>query len=200
MKTNDKTTATPSTTNTTNGIARNPPFVALKKPLSPYFAYGLIPGTSTFHSGMFTGVGLGLSSVPRKRARRTFENAERRSSQNLPSTRWADKLPVNTPNPSGWHHGCCCRTVDEERPARMTREGYLRGTAEYHAAISYASVHFEDQVAAGEKVVTRFIVQGTHYRGELMFGFPRLQGLVAEHGETQSTLQWKWAELSTRLG
>jgi hypothetical protein len=88
MKTNDKTTATPSTTNTTNGIARNPPFVALRKPLSPYFAYGLIPGSSKFHSGMFTGVGLGLSSVPRKRARRTFEYAERRSSQNLPSTRW----------------------------------------------------------------------------------------------------------------
>jgi hypothetical protein len=139
MKTNDKTTATPSTTNTTNGIARNPPFVALRKPLSPYFAYGILPGSSTFHSGMFASVGLGLSRVPRKGARRTLENAERRSSHNLPSTRWVDKVPVNTPNPSGWHHGCCCRTVDEERPVRMTREGYLRGTAEYHAAISYTS-------------------------------------------------------------
>jgi ketosteroid isomerase-like protein len=42
-----------------------------------------------------------------------------------------------------------------QEPARMTREGYLRATTEYHAAVSNASVHFEDQVAAGEKVVTR---------------------------------------------
>jgi serine phosphatase RsbU (regulator of sigma subunit)/predicted ester cyclase len=55
-----------------------------------------------------------------------------------------------------------------QEPARMTREGYLRGIAEYHGAVSNASVHFEDQMVAGEKVVTRFIVQGTHERGELM--------------------------------
>ena len=38
MKTNDKTMATPSTVITTNDIALNTPFVALRKPLSQSFA------------------------------------------------------------------------------------------------------------------------------------------------------------------
>ncbi len=48
------------------------------------------------------------------------------------------------------------------------REGVKRATAQLSATVSNASVLFEDQVAAGDKVVTRFIVRGTHDRGELM--------------------------------
>jgi predicted ester cyclase len=48
------------------------------------------------------------------------------------------------------------------------REGVKWATAQLSAAISNASIHFEDQVAAGDKVVTRCIVRATHDRGELM--------------------------------
>jgi serine phosphatase RsbU (regulator of sigma subunit)/ketosteroid isomerase-like protein len=48
------------------------------------------------------------------------------------------------------------------------REGAIRAIAQLSAAVSNTSVHFEDQVAAGDKVVTRFIVHATHDRGELM--------------------------------
>jgi hypothetical protein len=39
----------------------------------------------------------------------------------LPRT-LVNKLPVNAPNPSGWHHGCCCRTVEEERELARRRK------------------------------------------------------------------------------
>jgi serine phosphatase RsbU (regulator of sigma subunit)/ketosteroid isomerase-like protein len=48
------------------------------------------------------------------------------------------------------------------------REGYKRRVAEYAAAFSNVRFVIEDQVAAGEKVVTRFTVSATHDRGELM--------------------------------
>src|SRR5918998_711660 len=48
------------------------------------------------------------------------------------------------------------------------REGYMRGIAEYHAALSPGRLIIEDQVAGGDKVVTRFIVHATHDRGDLM--------------------------------
>src|ERR671913_2015997 len=48
------------------------------------------------------------------------------------------------------------------------REGVKRVTAQLAAAISNTSVHFEDQVAQGDKVVTRFSAHATHDRGELM--------------------------------
>jgi serine phosphatase RsbU (regulator of sigma subunit) len=48
------------------------------------------------------------------------------------------------------------------------REGYKRQVAEYSAAFSNVRFVIEDQVAAGDKVVTRFIVSATHDRGELM--------------------------------
>ena len=48
------------------------------------------------------------------------------------------------------------------------RDGYLRATAEYSAAFSNVRILVEDQVAGGDKVVTRFIVRGTHDRGEIM--------------------------------
>jgi serine phosphatase RsbU (regulator of sigma subunit)/predicted ester cyclase len=48
------------------------------------------------------------------------------------------------------------------------REGYKRRVAEYAAAFSDLTYTFEDQVAGGDKVVTRFIVRATHDRRELM--------------------------------
>jgi serine phosphatase RsbU (regulator of sigma subunit)/predicted ester cyclase len=48
------------------------------------------------------------------------------------------------------------------------REGVKWAAAQLSAAISNASIHFEDQVAAGDKVVTRFVVHSLHDRGELM--------------------------------
>ena len=48
------------------------------------------------------------------------------------------------------------------------REGYLRGIAALHAALSEGRLIIEDQVAGGDKVVTRFVVHSPHDRGELM--------------------------------
>src|SRR5829696_185917 len=48
------------------------------------------------------------------------------------------------------------------------REGVIWAAAQVSGAISNASVVVEDQVAANDKVVTRFIVHSTHDRGEIM--------------------------------
>jgi serine phosphatase RsbU (regulator of sigma subunit)/predicted ester cyclase len=48
------------------------------------------------------------------------------------------------------------------------REGAIRAIAQYTSAFSNNYVVVEDQVAAGDKVVTRCIVHRTHDRGELM--------------------------------
>src|ERR687896_711272 len=48
------------------------------------------------------------------------------------------------------------------------REDYMRGIAAFHGALSPGRLIIEDQVAAGDKVVTRFIVHATHDGGELM--------------------------------
>jgi predicted ester cyclase len=48
------------------------------------------------------------------------------------------------------------------------REDTMWAIAQVSAAVSNASVHFEDQVAGGDKVVTRCIARATHDRGELM--------------------------------
>src|ERR687894_450978 len=53
----------------------------------------------------------------------------------------------------------------EEEPGR---EGVIWAAAQVAAAGSNASVLVEDQVAANDKVVTRFIVHSTHDRGEIM--------------------------------
>ncbi len=60
--------------------------------------------------------------------------------------------------------------VDHDRlPGQAPdREGYKRTIAEYHAAFSNVRFLVEDQVAEGDKVVTRFIVRATHDLGELM--------------------------------
>jgi predicted ester cyclase len=52
------------------------------------------------------------------------------------------------------------------------REGEKWAIAQVSAAISNVSVVVEDQVAAGEKVVSRFVVHATHDRGELMGAAP----------------------------
>jgi serine phosphatase RsbU (regulator of sigma subunit)/predicted ester cyclase len=48
------------------------------------------------------------------------------------------------------------------------REDYLQGIAAFHAALSPGRLIIEDQVAGGDKVVSRFIVHAMHDRGELM--------------------------------
>jgi predicted ester cyclase len=48
------------------------------------------------------------------------------------------------------------------------REDYLRGISAFHAALSPGRLFIEDQVAGGDKVVTRFVVRSLHDRGELM--------------------------------
>src|SRR3712207_2374842 len=48
------------------------------------------------------------------------------------------------------------------------REGEKRAIAQFSAAFSKSSVQFEDQVAAGDKVVSRCIVHRTHDRGKFM--------------------------------
>jgi len=48
------------------------------------------------------------------------------------------------------------------------REDYMRGISAYQAALSERRLIIEDQVAGGDKVVTRFIVYAIHDRGELM--------------------------------
>jgi ketosteroid isomerase-like protein len=48
------------------------------------------------------------------------------------------------------------------------REGEKWAISQLTAALSDRSVLVEDQVAAGDKVVSRFVVQETHDRGELM--------------------------------
>src|SRR5918995_3114294 len=48
------------------------------------------------------------------------------------------------------------------------REGVKWATAQLAAAVSNPSIRVEDQVAQGDKVVTRFSAHATHDRGELM--------------------------------
>jgi predicted ester cyclase len=57
------------------------------------------------------------------------------------------------------------KLVPDQEP---DREGYLRGIAALHAALSEGRLIIEDQVAGGDKVVTRFTVHSPHNRGELM--------------------------------
>src|SRR5215207_8461473 len=59
-----------------------------------------------------------------------------------------------------------------------TREGQKWAYAQFSAAVSNLSIHFEDQIAAGDEVVTRFIVHATHDRGELMGVAPSGKQLV----------------------
>src|SRR5215203_2017924 len=58
------------------------------------------------------------------------------------------------------------------------REGVKWVATQVSAATSNASVHFEDQVAAGDRVVSRFVVHATHDRGELTGVAPSGRELV----------------------
>ena len=51
------------------------------------------------------------------------------------------------------------------------REGYKRGLSEDRAAFSNFDITIEDQIAEGDKVVTRFTWRGTHDQGKAM-GMP----------------------------
>jgi steroid delta-isomerase-like uncharacterized protein len=48
------------------------------------------------------------------------------------------------------------------------REGYKRGLSADRAAFSNLGITIEDQIAEGDKVVTRFTWRGTHDQGEFM--------------------------------
>jgi serine phosphatase RsbU (regulator of sigma subunit)/predicted ester cyclase len=60
------------------------------------------------------------------------------------------------------------------------REGLKWAAAQLSAAVSNASVLIEDQVAADDKVVTRFVVHGAHDRGELMGVAPTGREMINE--------------------
>ena len=57
------------------------------------------------------------------------------------------------------------KVLPDEEPGR---EGFMQAIALYNAAFSNSSVLIEDQVAAGDKVVTRCVVRRTHDRGKVM--------------------------------
>ena len=59
-----------------------------------------------------------------------------------------------------------------------TREGHIWATDQFDAALSNRSIHFEEQLAQGDKVVTRFTVHATHDRGEIMGLAPTGRELV----------------------
>jgi serine phosphatase RsbU (regulator of sigma subunit) len=50
----------------------------------------------------------------------------------------------------------------------LDRESYKRSVAEYVSAFSNIRILIDDQVAGGDKVVTRFVGRSTHDRGEFM--------------------------------
>jgi serine phosphatase RsbU (regulator of sigma subunit)/predicted ester cyclase len=60
------------------------------------------------------------------------------------------------------------------------REGVKWASARLSTAVSNSSVRFEDQVATGDKVVTRFVVRGAHDREELMGVAPTGREMINE--------------------
>jgi predicted ester cyclase len=57
------------------------------------------------------------------------------------------------------------KVLPDEEPGR---QGFVRAIAQYNAAFSNSSVLVEDQVASGDKVVTRCVVRRIHDRGKVM--------------------------------
>ena len=78
------------------------------------------------------------------------------------------------------------------------REGYKRAVAKMLAAFSNRRFFVEDQVAAGDKVVTRFTVHGTHDRGELMGVAPTgreiTNRVIVIHRISGGKIAEEWAE------
>jgi predicted ester cyclase len=77
------------------------------------------------------------------------------------------------------------------------REDKKWAYAQFSAATSNARVLVEDQVAAGDKVVTRFIVHATHDRGELMGVAPSGREMaytpIAIHRISESKIAEEWS-------
>jgi steroid delta-isomerase-like uncharacterized protein len=48
------------------------------------------------------------------------------------------------------------------------RQGYKEGLSKDHAAFSNLSITIEDQIAEGDKVVTRLTWRGTHDKGKIL--------------------------------
>jgi serine phosphatase RsbU (regulator of sigma subunit)/ketosteroid isomerase-like protein len=90
--------------------------------------------------------------------------------------------------------------VDHDRLAGQEpdREGYKWAIAQYNAAFSGLHLVIEDQLAAGEKVVTRFALSGTHDRGEFMGLAPTgrkwMVTGIAIHRIAGSKIVEEWAE------
>ena len=59
------------------------------------------------------------------------------------------------------------------------REGPMLATTQFSAALSDVRFVIEDQIAAGDKVVSRFIMRATHDRGELTGVVPSGRELVS---------------------
>jgi len=53
------------------------------------------------------------------------------------------------------------KVLPNEEPGR---EGFIQAIAQYNAAFSNSSIIVEDQVAAGDKVVSRYTIRGIHQR------------------------------------
>jgi ketosteroid isomerase-like protein len=74
------------------------------------------------------------------------------------------------------------------------REGVKWAVAQLAAAFSRARVVVEDQVAQGDKMVSRFIVHSTHDQGELMGVAPTDRELTSTHIVIQRIVEGKIAE------
>src|ERR671910_33604 len=74
------------------------------------------------------------------------------------------------------------------------REDYLRGISAYQAALSPGRLIIEDQVAGGDKVVTRILAYATHDRGELMGVAPSGRELTNRGIEIHRIVEGKIAE------
>jgi serine phosphatase RsbU (regulator of sigma subunit)/predicted ester cyclase len=85
------------------------------------------------------------------------------------------------------------KLLPEEEPGR---EGVIWAAAQVADAVSNASVLVEDQVAANDKVVTRFIVHSTHDRGEIMglapSGREMTNRVILIHRISESKIAEEW--------
>jgi ketosteroid isomerase-like protein len=85
------------------------------------------------------------------------------------------------------------------------RKGAVRAIAQLSAAVSNTSVDFEDQVAGGDKVVTRFVVHATHDRAELMGVAPSGRELtnvvivILRFSEGKIAEEWGMGTMGARL-
>jgi predicted ester cyclase len=74
------------------------------------------------------------------------------------------------------------------------RESYKRGISAYKAALSPGRLIIEDQVAGGDRVVTRIVAYATHDRGELMGVAPSGRELTNRSIEIHRIVEGKIAE------